>query len=58
VNQQAPGSSGSSVNQQAPGSTGSAGRAGGFDPNMVAAALSSLGAMGIGGGLVLRRRRA
>jgi hypothetical protein len=54
VNQQVPGSAGSSVNQQTPGSAGSAGRAGGPDPNRIAAALGSLGAMGIGGGLALR----
>lgn len=49
--------SGANVNQQRPGAAGTAGRAGGFDPGIIAAALGSLGALGIGGGMVLRRRR-
>jgi len=56
VNQQTPGSAGAGVNQQTPSSAGTAGRAGGFDPNLIAAALGSIGAFGIGGGLALRRR--
>ena len=52
-----PSTAGSSTQQQAPGAAGAPGRAGGIDPSLAAAALGSLGALGLGSGFVLRRRR-
>jgi hypothetical protein len=47
----------STAQQRPPGAPGTPARAGGLDPTLVAFALSTLGAAGIGGGLALRRRR-